>query len=122
MRLIKLIFIVGVAFFIGNTYNKAKSQREALQKVGEYHRICLSQLEEKIEGNPCSMCKVKWRDNQEESPYGKYVEYQLKRWGKTMKELTTEELKEIQDTLIQMYIDIEPNGREIYENFKSNNG
>ena len=94
-----VVFSVVFAFAIllGSFIYKLDVQKQNLKKDQEgFHRICKSNLDGKIAGKPCSMCKLKWQEiKTPKSMQDRIIQYAERKYGKSVSEFTNVETMEV---------------------------
>lgn len=98
-----LIFLV---VFLINLVNciiicKNNIHKPSIEKDNDgIHRICRSNLEGKIVGRPCSMCRLKWNKIKEPIDiYDSILKYAEKKFGKNVKDFSNAEVIELTNML-----------------------
>jgi hypothetical protein len=89
--LFSLVFAFAV--ILGSFIYKLDVEKQNLKRDDDtLHRICRSNLEGKIAGQPCSMCKLKWNEiKKPKSIQYAITRYAEKKFGKKVKDFTNEE-------------------------------
>jgi len=90
-------FMFSFAMWCGIFFNKIENQKNHIKKDSDgIHKLCRSNLEGKIAGKPCSMCKLKWTENKSPKKLEESIlKFAEKKYGKNIKDFTNGETKEL---------------------------
>jgi hypothetical protein len=93
--------IISSAFlYIIYNYNSDSKKNAANLDQDGIHVACKSQLEGKINGRPCSLCRAKWKNkNQPKNLQDGIIEYAERKYGKKVSNFTNTETMEVYQML-----------------------
>ena len=102
LKAVVLLGVLIVAILIGRASYKIESQNSNLVRDRDsIHRVCRSQLENKVTGKPCPLCRKKWLEvNKQKSLEDRIIEYAELKYGKNVENFTNVETMEVYNMLI----------------------
>jgi hypothetical protein len=94
---IMLAILCVITFFQFFYIYKNNTSKPSIKRDNDgIHRICRSNLEGKIAGKPCSMCRLKWSElKTPKNMQEKILRYAEKKFGKKVQDFTNGETKEL---------------------------